>query len=76
MLYYKRARAIGGTQMLQQISRQCKCVGWLNNIEKVNAPIILQSLRCGNRFKYDGERFEFCPWCGKKLEEFEKDKTT
>jgi hypothetical protein len=44
----------------------CDCKDWLENIAKVNAPILLQAARTG-RSGYDGVRFRFCPWCGDVL---------
>lgn len=45
-----------------------KCKDWKEGIEKINAPIILQTVRSGE-WKYDGKAFVFCPWCGEKLKE-------
>jgi hypothetical protein len=41
------------------------CPDWPVQIEKVNGPIVLQSLRAG-RDLYDGIPFRYCPWCGRK----------
>lgn len=46
----------------------CDCPDWKPNIEKVNAPIINQSLRWSG-YKYDGKVFVYCPWCGAVLED-------
>lgn len=46
--------------------RPC-CPDFLTQIEKVNAPIMLQSVRSGFVWKYEGKPFVHCPWCGKKL---------
>jgi len=43
----------------------CACVDWPVQIELINAPIILQSLRAGKDL-YTGVPFRYCPWCGKK----------
>lgn len=45
----------------------CTCDGWKDNIEKVNGPIVLQSIRSGNLNQYDGKPFTYCPWCGSSL---------
>ena len=51
------------------MGRECIwCPDWAPQIEKVNAPIILQQLRTG-RSDYDGKPFKFCPWCGHELHE-------
>ena len=47
------------------------CPDWPVQIEKVNGPIVLQSLRAGLDL-YDGIPFRYCPWCGKKRPEQEK----
>ena len=44
------------------------CDEWDQNIEKVDGPIMLQSIRAG-RDLYDGIPFKFCPWCGNDIEE-------
>ena len=58
-----------------QANKRCYCKEWLPNIEKINGPIIMQTLRSGGRYVFDGEPFNFCPWCGKELvDERESDK--
>lgn len=42
---------------------QC-CQEWVENIDKINDPIILQSLR-NPGYVYNGKPFVYCPWCGK-----------
>ena len=42
------------------------CADWIVNIQKVEAPMIFQSVRSGGRYQYDGVKFRYCPWCGKK----------
>ena len=49
------------------MKRYC-CDGWDENIEILNGPIILQSLRSG-RNPYQGKPFTFCPWCGRTIDE-------
>lgn len=44
---------------------ECSCELWKLNIERINAPIILQQIRAGTSFQCD--QFVFCPWCGKSL---------
>jgi hypothetical protein len=51
---------------------KCICEKWIANIEKINAPIILQAARTGTA-GYDGEPFIFCPWCGEELIKKESD---
>lgn len=45
---------------------ECGCADWKPQMEKINGPIVLQSLRAG-RDLYDGKAFKFCPWCGVRL---------
>ena len=45
----------------------CDCEYWKIGIEKVNAPITLQSASSGYVWQYDAKPFRFCPWCGKEL---------
>lgn len=49
--------------------KYCDCLDWAANIEKVNGPILLQSLRSGGRYQYDGTAFKYCPWCSYVLKE-------
>ena len=44
------------------------CDEWDQNIEKIDGPITLQSIRAGRNL-YVGEPFRFCPWCGEKLKQ-------
>ena len=48
-------------------NKRCYCKEWLPNIEKINGPIIMQTLRSGGNYVFNGEPFHFCPWCGKEL---------
>jgi len=46
---------------------KCDCEDWQENIDKLNAPMVLQQLRggyCERGFK----QITHCPWCGKRLE--------
>lgn len=46
------------------MSRTClNCEDWAPEIEKVNGPIVLWSIRAG-RDLFNGKPFKFCPWCG------------
>lgn len=36
-------------------------------MKKINGPIVLQSVRSGGAYQYDGKPFVFCPWCGKRV---------
>lgn len=51
----------------------CTCLGWKQNIGKLNASFVLQSARSGGKNQYNGKEFEFCPWCGKNLHDKPKD---
>jgi hypothetical protein len=46
----------------------CTCEDWPMQIENVNGPIVLASLR-NPAYRYPGKSFVFCPWCGAKLHE-------
>ena len=46
--------------------KPCDCLDWRENIDKVNGPIVLQSIRAG-RDLYTGKPFVYCPWCGRCL---------
>lgn len=46
----------------------CSCPAWRANIDKVNAPFVLQAARNPQTYRgYDGEPFHYCPWCGTGL---------
>lgn len=47
---------------------KCDCKDWQENIEILNGPIMLQSVRTGTQ-GYTGKFFKFCPWCSSKLRE-------
>ena len=45
---------------------KCECYNWKKNIKKLDN----MQLFCSNQIaapKWDGDIFEFCPWCGQKL---------
>lgn len=46
----------------------CLCPDWQSTVPKLNAPLILASIRAGHNV-YDGKPFVFCPWCGTKIPE-------
>ena len=47
---------------------KCTCKDWLPNVELIDGLIDVQShMVWGNPKGYTGKRFNFCPWCGKKL---------
>ncbi len=46
------------------MSKDCTCQDWIENIGIVNAPYQLHFLAVG---EYQGKKFDFCPWCGKRL---------
>lgn len=54
--------------------RTCTCKDWQPGIDKINAYISLQFARSGGATQYTGQPFNFCPWCGKKLVDEEKQK--
>ena len=57
------AKAARGYRMV------CTCDDFAPNVEHINGPIILQSIRSGNTYQYPGKKFIYCPWCGSKLTE-------
>jgi len=48
------------------MNKDCECKDWEENIEKVNAPHLLQAVRMSTK-GYEGKKFVYCPWCGAKL---------
>jgi len=50
---------------------KCVCDKWFKNIEQVDSCIVYSTL---HQHPFTGEYFSYCPWCGKKLKEEEKDK--
>jgi hypothetical protein len=48
------------------IMPKCICLDWRENINKVDAPIILAGIR-SSRPGYTGKKFTHCPWCGSEL---------
>lgn len=46
----------------------CDCDKWGKNTLILNSVIQIQSaMSWGNPKGHTGDRFDFCPWCGKKL---------
>jgi len=45
---------------------KCNCKDWEENIDILNGPTVLQSIRTGSK-GYTGKVFVYCPWCGKEL---------
>lgn len=49
--------------------KTCDCLDWRENIDEVNAPLMLQAARSGGKWGgYTGKQFTHCPWCGNPLE--------
>ncbi len=48
--------------------KRCTCNAWVANIPKIDG---ICGLAANHRMPYDGELFNFCPWCGKELEKSE-----
>ncbi len=44
---------------------KCNCKDWQPNIDKINSAITMDFV---HGKEYTGKPFEYCPWCGKKLE--------
>jgi hypothetical protein len=50
----------------------CDCLDWKPNNDIINGYITMGVLHgMGYPVGYIGKVFEYCPWCGKKLEEAE-----
>jgi hypothetical protein len=49
------------------MSLHCSCPDWEPELKKINGPIVLQSVRSGGAYRYNGKQFIFCPWCGERL---------
>ena len=47
-------------------AKQCDCEGWQKSMNLIEAAQLLAHI---HGHKYDGDKFTFCPWCGKKIEE-------
>lgn len=45
---------------------QCQCIGWINNFE-LYEDLIFHALITGKTNQFEGEEYQFCPWCGNKL---------
>ena len=50
-------------------SIKCDCQEWKNHIEKINGAISLGAI---HGMPYTGTIFNFCPWCGKRLQPKQK----
>jgi hypothetical protein len=46
--------------------KYCDCSDWKPNIDLVNGSCNLAFI---HGLEFTGKVFEYCPWCGKKLEE-------
>jgi len=47
---------------------ECTCQDWKDNINLLNAPLLLMSLRMGSK-GYTGKFMVYCPWCASLLKE-------
>lgn len=47
------------------IVKDCSCDSWLVNIDKINNLFMVAWV---HGIRYEGAKFEYCPWCGKQLE--------
>ena len=46
-------------------NKLCSCKGWQASADSIFSA---QMLAANHGLKYEGYKFNFCPWCGKKLE--------
>jgi hypothetical protein len=51
----------------EPVPPRCNCPDWATQIEILNGPIVLQSIRSGGAYQYPGKQFTHCPWCGNRL---------
>ena len=42
----------------------CKCESWKKSMKYITGA---ETLAYHHGWKYEGDRFRFCPWCGKKV---------
>ena len=42
----------------------CKCDGWVKSIIQLESA---QTIAATHGWRYEGEFYQFCPWCGSKL---------
>lgn len=42
------------------------CSDWAVQIDILNSPIVMQTVRSGFKWQYPGKKFAYCPWCGTK----------
>lgn len=46
------------------MASKCDCDDWAPQIDILNGPISLQTIRSGGTYRYSGKPFRYCPWCG------------
>lgn len=44
----------------------CDCEKWKANFNKLDEPVVIAQIRDPS-YRYEGESFSFCPWCGCSL---------
>jgi hypothetical protein len=49
------------------MSKYCVCERWIRNKENLDTVFAVSYV---HGFNYNGEFFDFCPWCGKELRGF------
>jgi hypothetical protein len=54
--------------MKEKIMKHCNCDYWKEGLRCVNSCISISDM---HGFGYKGKIFDFCPWCGQKLEDVE-----
>lgn len=52
------------------MNKDCNCQEWENNYPQLSAVLLLAKIHA---LGYSGLPFVFCPWCGKKLEDWVED---
>jgi len=56
----------GGSKISDNIKRFCHCKDWAKGMPQI-VDAQTMSDKHGLGVKYVGEKFKYCPWCGRKL---------
>jgi len=46
---------------------KCNCEKWIENIDKINGPMVFIQTTRPYLFTGPSDPFQFCPWCGVSL---------
>ncbi len=50
-------------------NERCDCEDWKPGTKAIDAPIVLQSIRSGGAYRYEGKPWKYCPWCNSALKD-------